>query len=87
MATLKVGQKVRFKSYEELKRIGERHGIKVDRDFIYSTKVFTLRESAIVFGNSYRVKEWQQLDGRNDWSYHEDFFQPAYKLDDRFKEL
>lgn len=58
MATLKVGQKVRFKSYEELKRIGGRRGIKVDRDFIYSTKVFTIRrKSDTVFGNSYRVKE------------------------------
>ena len=42
MSKFKVGQKVRLKSHEELKRIGVRANIEVHRDFTYSLKYLLL---------------------------------------------
>ena len=80
-----VGQQVRFKSHEELKRIGVRQGIKVDAEFKYTSKVLTINSGHLQSG-IFKVKEWDKV-GIPNWWYHEDFFQPVYELDDKFKGL
>lgn len=75
----KVGQRVRFKSHEELKQIGRRINIQVDIDFKYTNKILVI----LGINNltpGYNVN-WYH------WNYHEDFFQPVYELDARFKEV
>ena len=93
---LKVGQKVRFKSNEELKRIGERWSVEVNTDFKYFHGVLTIKGHTssekerlydrIEAGNYYEIDEWRDFSTANYW-LHEDFFQPAYELDEKFKEL
>lgn len=75
----KIGQKVRFKSHEELKCMGERLNIRVDWDFMYTDKVLTIKDIDI-------LTPGYNVNGHS-WNYHEDFFQPVYELDDRFKEV
>ena len=85
MSKFKVGQKVRFKSYEELRRIGTRANIRVDSHFSYSNKVFTV---ALVtpLGN-YGLDDWWLICHDTKLVFHEDFLQSAYELDEKFKEL
>ena len=94
MSKFKVGQKVRFKSHKELKLIGKRWGIKIGDDFKYSTEVFTIMvvESVCYLsreldnGYYYNLNEYHKISNIN-YAFSEEFFQPAYKLDDRFKGL
>lgn len=83
MDKFKVGQKVRLKSHEELRRIGERLYIKVDTHFKHTSEVLTIDSVNIT---TYNINEWESF-SVGDYNFHEDFFQPAYELDDKFKEL
>ena len=88
MSKFKVGQKVRFKSHEELKQIGIRAGIKVDRDFIYTPKVLTITAVFKTLKGRMLFKLNESLSKKyNDGWYHKDFLVTIYELDDRFKEV
>lgn len=88
----KVGQKVRFKSHKELKLIGQRWSIKIDDDFEYSTEIFTIGGIELIEylsidnGYYYTLNEYHKI-SHTDYAFSEEFFQVAYKLDDRFKGL
>ena len=98
MNKFKVGQKVRFKSHEELRQIGIISSIKVDSNFRYSGKIFTISDILYntieafnkVIGYYFRLEEYNDIEKSNlpnGFWYHEDFFQSVYKLDDKFKGL
>ena len=83
MGKFKVGQKVRLKSHEELRQIGTRLYIKVGTNFKHTSEVLTIGS---VNSTTYSINEWKSF-SFGDYNFHEDFFQPAYELDDKFKEL
>ena len=82
----KVGQKVRFKSLEELIRLGLINSIRVNYSFRHSSSLLTISKVNVssFSSPSYQLSSYEGISEDN-WWYPEAFLQPVRQLSAHLK--